>query len=588
MSNSMISLTSHIRSQIIAITSNKGATDFAALTIAEPPDHVAADLACNAALVLAKQCGMPPRALAEYIAAELLQSGDVADAAIAGPGFLNLTISDNTLNQIASTVTTDPQLGYRLPQGKAARTVVDYAGPNVAKPLHVGHLRSSVLGESIKRIERFIGHTVFGDIHLGDWGTPMGMLLAELQDRHPDWLYFHPDFSADSDQQSPVTLDDLQVLYPQAATRFKTDEDFKQRAQLATQQLQSGDYPGLRSLWQHFVDVSLAGVRQNMELLGVDFDWWYGESHYHEGIAPMLTMLTAQGKSELSQGAVIVPLNADPELPPLMLVKSDGGYLYGTTDLAAIIERINQDQLTRLLYVVDARQSLHFEQLFHAAHQTGIAGPEIELTHIGFGTVNGPDGKPYKTRNGDALPLMDLIQQATEAVTVRLPLDLPERSATAQTVARAALLFADLSTHRQSDYIFDMDKFTATEGKTGPYLLYTIARIRSLLRKASAQGIVAAESYANLVADPAARSIIRQLAGIADAIDRARQEYTPHMIADYCYELANRTNRLYQQSNVLQEPGAQRQAALLSLFVAVDKQMTTVLDLLNIQTVDQM
>ena len=451
-----------------------------------------ADFQCNGAMAAAKALGRNPRALAEAVVADVVIDDLASEVSIAGPGFINIVLRPEVLAEVVGAMAADDRLG--VPHVEDPLTVVvDYGGPNMSKALHVGHLRAAVIGESIKRLFRFLGHTTIGDIHIGDWGMPIGQLIIELEDRQPDLVYFDPDHAGPYPDEPPVTLDDLSEMYPVITQRCADDPEVAERARQATFDLQNGRQ-GYLALWRHFHDVSVAEQRKDFRDLGVEFDVWYGESTVHDRLAPMVASLLDAGVARESDGAVIVDV-AQPsdkkELPPLLLTRSDGSYLYSTTDLATIAMRVDDMAMDLGLYVVDARQGLHFEQVFRAARRGGVADGDVGLEHIGFGTVNGPDGKPFKTREGGVLRLGDLIALVADAARERLDAahiaeDYPpeERDTIARQVGLAALKFGDLANHRTSNYVFDIDRFSAFEGKTGPYLQYSAVRIKSILRRA--------------------------------------------------------------------------------------------------------
>lgn len=549
---------------------------------------------CNGALPAAKPAGRNPRQIAQEVLD--LVSGDerIAELSLAGPGFINITLTDEFLAIELDALAHDPRLGV----GKVAEplsVVVDYGGPNVAKEMHVGHLRPAIIGESIKRILRFEGHHVTGDVHLGDWGTPMGQLIVELSERTPELPYFDPSATGPYPAESPVSVADLQLMYPIASRRAKDDASFAEAARQATVELQDGR-PGYRALWQHFRRVSIDAMRDVYEDLGVHFDLWNGESTVHDRIQPMIDRLVGAGLTRLSDGAIVVDVadEADSkEIPPLLLAKTDGAYLYGTSDLATIEERIEDLGARIMVYVVDVRQSLHFEQVFRASRLTGIAGPRVVLEHDGNGTVNGPDGKPFKTRDGDLLRLADLVAMVIARAQERLdenqlatgyPED--ERDRIAHLVGMSALKFGDLHNHRTSNYMFDIDRFTSFEGKTGPYLLYGAVRIKSILREAAERGlhggpIVAADR------DPE-RNLMLRLARLPEIFERAAEHRAPNHLAEYIYELVADFNRFYEVCHILSEPDVARQGSWLTLVQTTLRQLELVLDLLGIEIPERM
>jgi arginyl-tRNA synthetase len=549
---------------------------------------------CNGALAAAKAAGRNPRELAEEVAAVVSGDPTVAAVSIAGPGFINVDVTDDHLAAVLGAKVGDDRLGLEMP-AEPVRYVVDYGGPNVAKELHVGHLRPAIIGESVKRLIAFAGHEAIGDVHLGDWGTPMGQIIALLAERRPELPYFDPDQTGPFPAESPVTVDDLEELYPQASARAKEDAAFAEAARAATVALQDGR-PGYRALWQHFRDVSVASMEAIYDDLDVHFELWYGESSVHDRIAPMIERIRAKGVIVESDGALIIDV-AEPgdtkEIPPLLLVKRDGGYLYGTTDLATIEERVDDLGAGSLVYVVDARQSLHFEQVFRAARKAGIAPPGVTMEHDPFGTVNGPDGKPMRTRDGNLPRLRGLIDDAVTRAEQRLEendlatgYDAAERAEIARAVGIAALKYGDLSNHRTSDYIFDLDRFVAFEGKTGPYMLYGAVRIRSILRNAVERGLATGTILPPTV--DAERALMLRLTRFEDVIARALEFRAPNHLAEYSYEVATDFNRFYEVCHILNEPDPPRQASWLGLVDLTLATLRTLLDLLAIEAPERM
>lgn len=546
------------------------------------------DFQCNGAFAAAKASKQNPRQVAQQIVDALPGREPFRDISIAGAGFINLTLTNHFLAQFVQQMAADPKLGIP-PLSPAGIIVVDYGGANVAKPLHVGHLRAGIIGESLKRLARYLGQTVIGDVHLGDWGLQMGMLITEVQRRMPDLPYFDPHFSGPYPAGSPVGMDDLQAFYPAATARCKADPQALEAARLATKELQAGR-PGYRALWQHFVNVSVAALKADYDLLNVHFDLWLGESDADPRIPAMIERLKTAGQALESEGALIIPI-AQPgdkkEFPPMILLKSDGAALYSTTDLATIEQRVADFQPNDILYVVDNRQSLHFAQLFRAAHKTGIAPAGTNLEHIAFGTMNGPDGKPFKTRAGGVMNLRDLIQMITDKASERLQeieaaQDYPpaERDEIARQVGLAALKFADLSNNPATDYIFDLDRFSAFEGRTGPYLLYTAVRIKSILRKAEGLGLKAGALLAPAGAEE--RALMLQLTRLADAAHFAFDSRAPNHLCDYIYNLALSFNRFYRDNHILREADSGRQASWLALVQICLAHLQLVLELLAI------
>jgi arginyl-tRNA synthetase len=564
--------------------------ELGAVRTSDRPDL--AQFQCNGAMQAAKLARKAPRQIAEAVAAHLDGVAEIAKLEVVGPGFLNINVTDAFLSTQINAVAADERLGCA--RADPPRTVVlDYGGPNVAKAMHVGHLRASIIGDSLRRLVAFVGDKTIGDVHMGDWGLPMGMLIAEMQHEQPDLPYFDAGFEGPYPQQSPVTIDDLQRLYPVAAGRTKDDADSLEAARLATAELQTGR-PGYRALWQHFIDVSLAEMRMDFDSLGVEFDLWFGEAIVNDLISPIIDDMKDKGPAEISNGALVVPVSVEgdnPEIPPLMMLKSDGAVTYGTTDLATIEHRRQNIDPDLILYVVDQRQHLHFEQVFRAARKTGVNG-KAEMEHIGFGTMNGPDGKPFKTRAGGVMKLRDLIDMAIEAADARLTeaglggdVTGPERAAIVRMVGLAAIRFADLSNHRQSNYIFDLDRFTRFEGKTGPYLLYAAVRVKSLLRKAGDLGLKAG---AILPAGDLERDLMLMLDRLPEFVTAAYERRAPNELCEFAYGLAQEFSRFYQNCHILNETDAELQASRLGLAEATLRELLLVLSLLGIEVPERM
>jgi len=569
---------------------------FGTVAVSQRPEL--ADYQCNGALGAARADGRNPRELAESVIGHIDAGDLIASLDIAGPGFINISVTDTALAGTTMSMASSDRLGVDS-AAESMTVIVDYGGPNMSKALHVGHLRAAIIGESVKRLFSFLGHDTIGDIHMGDWGMPMGQLIVELQDRRPDLVYFDPEYDSDSDgpypSESPVSLDDLSEMYPVITSRCAQDPDVAERARVATFELQNGR-EGYLALWQHFHDVSVAEQKKDFEALGVSFDLWYGESTVRDRLEPMVQRALADGVARESDGAVIVDVTRPDdkkELPPLLLTRSDGSYLYSTTDLATIEMRVEDLGMDLGLYVVDARQGLHLEQVFRAARITGILPDDAAVEHIAFGTVNGKDGKPFKTREGGVLRLADLISLVTDAARVRLdeaniaegyPPD--EREEIARQVGVAALKFGDLANHRTSNYIFDLERFSAFEGKTGPYLQYSAVRIKSILRKASDNGLSAGEIIPPTV--PQERGLMLRLVRLPETINRAADLRAPNVLAEYAYEVATDFSRFYEHCHILSEPDADRQASWLSLVSLTLDVLTRLLHLLGIEIPDRM
>jgi arginyl-tRNA synthetase len=575
----------------------------ARVTVSDRPDL--ADFQSNGALAAARALKANPRELAGKVAARLEGDPRLASVEIAGPGFINLKIADPTLAARAAEVSADADRSGAAAVSKPRKVVIDFAGPNVAKPMHVGHLRSSIIGESLKRIFRFRGDTVWGDAHFGDWGFQMGLLIVAVGDEGKADAFL-AEGEGPFPAESPVTLEDLERLYPAAAALAKEDAGFRDRARKATAELQGGR-PGYRALWAHFVAVSRTALEREFGALGVTFDLWNGESDADPVMAEMIAHLEATGllveddgarvvhvakpgetrKRKLADGSVIEA----PSPPPLLVISSEGSAMYGTTDLATILDRRKAIDPDLILYVVDERQAEHFEQVFRAAYLAGYAA-EGSLDHLGFGTMNGPDGKPFKTRAGGVLKLHDLITMAVDKARERLheahlgeDLTEAEFEAIAHKVAVAALKFADLSNSRTTSYVFDLDRFMSFEGKTGPYLLYQAVRIKSLLRKGADQG---AAPGPIVIAEPAERDLALTLDAFSQAVAEAYGKRMPHVIAEHAYRLAQSFSKFYAACPVLVAPDAAARGSRLALSEAALNQLETALGLLGIETPDRM
>lgn len=559
---------------------------------AQPADRSdLADFQCNGAMPAAKSIGEATRALAERIASELAGVPELSDVACAGPGFINLRVSDAALTRRAEEIAGDPRAGA----GQVAaprRIIIDYGGPNVAKPMHVGHLRATIIGDSAKRLFRFRGDEVWGDAHFGDWGFQMGLLIAALSEEQPDLPFFDPEFRGQYPAESPVTLEDLERLYPLAVARAKADPESRDKARRATAELQGG-HPGYRALWAHMAAVSRTAQKREFAALGVEFDFWYGESDADPFIADMIDDLDRKGLLVEDQGARIIRVNNPEdkrELPPLLVVSSEGSAMYGTTDLATIVQRSRRLDPDLVLYFVDARQSDHFEQVFRASALAGYLRRD-QLEHIGFGTMNGPDGKPFKTRAGGVMKLHDLISEAVNKAETRLDdagigdgFSPGERADIARKVAIAAIKFADLQSVRTTNYVFDLDQFMSFEGRTGPYLLYAAVRIRSILRKLRDSGH---EPGPIRVADPRERALVLRLDAFDSALRAAYDKRMPHFLCEHAFTLAQAFSTFYANCPILEAPPDQR-ASRARLAEVTFRQLLLTLDLLGIEAPERM
>jgi arginyl-tRNA synthetase len=547
----------------------------------------------NGAMAAGKASGRPPREIAQDIADKLSGHPDLARVEVAGPGFINITLTDEAIARVGAEAAADPYLGFAVSTTPEI-VVVDYAGPNVAKAMHVGHLRATIIGDSLARLFAFAGHKVIRDPHFGDWGFQMGLLIAALAEAQPDLPYFDPN-TREYPGESPVTLDDLQAVYPEAAARARNDDDFADAARLATVKLQQGD-PGYLALWAHMKGVSEQSQRKDFGALGVNFDLWYGESDVHDRLAPLVAGLRESGVAEESHGALVVRVAEETdnrEIPPLILESRSGGFLYSTTDLATVQMRVEELHADLMLYVVDRRQADHFVQIFRAARRSGIVPEDTRLEHIWFGTMNGPDGKPFKTREGGVVRLADVIDMLTDAARRRLEeahlaAEYPEeeRARIAEMVGIAALKFGDLINNRTSDYVFDLDRFSSFEGKTGPYLQYAAVRIKSILGRASAAGLSAGDLLAPTV--DTERDLMLELLRLPEVVGRAITLRAPNHVAEFAFDLAGTFNRFYDTCHILSESDEGRRSSWLSLSTWALSALERLLDQLGIEVPDRM
>ena len=557
-------------------------------TLSNRPDLC--EYQCNGALPEAKLYHKAPIQIAQAVAAELSGCELFESVEAVNPGFLNMKLSGAFLAQYLTEMAQSDRLG--VPQEETPKTIVlDYGGPNVAKPLHIGHLRSAIIGESVKRIDRWFGNHVIGDIHLGDWGLQMGLIIAQLQDDQPELPYFDDSFTGGYPETAPFTISELEKIYPAASARSKEDEAFAARAHDATYQLQSGKR-GYRALWRHILNVSVADMKRNYEKLDVHFDVWLGESDAQPYIPKMLKLVEEKHLAVRSEGALVVPVQEDTDtkdIPPCILVKSDGATLYATTDLATILQREEDFRPDRIFYLTDKRQNLHFEQVFRVARKAQLVPDTTELQHVGFGTMNGKDGKPFKTRAGGVMRLETLIAEITdfirEKITENQTVSDDELEKTAGMIALAALKYGDLSNLATKDYVFDLDRFASFEGNTGPYILYTIVRIKSILAKYD--GDVAA---AKLLAPTSQeqKDLMLVLSRLQDSLLAAYRDSLPNVICAYIYELAGAANKFYHDVRIISEPDPAQKASYVALMDLTRCALETCIDLLGFSAPDKM
>jgi arginyl-tRNA synthetase len=551
-----------------------------------------ADFQCNGAMAAAKKLGKNPREIATAIVEALKSSPLVATTDVAGPGFINVKLSAEALSQRAEQIAADPRSGARTTE-TPRRVVIDFGGWNVAKEMHIGHLRSTVIGDSLQRLFCFMGDTVTSDVHLGDWGLQMGQLINEVKLEQPGLPYFDASNTGPYPETSPVTMDDLGRLYPQASAKSKADEARRDEDRKATQELQSGR-PGYRALWRHFCDVTRVGLERECASLGVRFNLWKGESDAEPFVPALVEDLKARSIAEFDAGAWIVRVARETdkkEMPPIILVNRDGAIGYHTSDLGTIIDRKQSIDPQLVLYVVDQRQALHFEQVFRASDRAGLM-PEKDLEHLGFGTVNGPDGKPFKTRDGGILKLHEFIAQADATATARMKeaelggdVSEAEQRDIAHKVAVAAIKFSDLSNGRLTNYIFDLDRFVSFEGKTGPYLLYAAVRIKSLARRAEAAGVKPGPINVELDAE---RALVLALDGFNEALRGTYDKRMPHILCDHIYTVAQAFSGFYAVAQIMAETDLAKRASRFALAIATLKQLELGLGLIGIDTPERM
>lgn len=558
---------------------------------------------CNGAMAAAKAYHKPPIAIAKEVIENVGNDGFFKSVDAVMPGFINISIGDSVLDSYLNGMSVSEKLGYE-PKNQGRTLIIDYGGANVAKPLHVGHLRPAIIGESVKRMLAFDGYKAIGDVHLGDWGLPMGLIITECKKRYPDLVYFDDSYTGEYPSEPPFSITDLEEIYPFASAYSKEHPEYKEAARIATAELQAGKR-GYRALWKHILDVSSADLQKNYTNLNVHFELWKGESAVDSLIAPMVEDMKARGIAHLSEGAVVVDVkeeNDNKEMPPCILVKSDGAAIYASTDLATLVEREQLYHPDFIIYVVDKRQGLHFEQVFRVARKAGIVRPETRLHHIGNGTMNGPDGTPFKTRDGGVMRLEYLIRDIAEKVSEKMAdreLSDEERSNISRIVGLAALKYGDLSNAATKDYIFDVDKFTAFEGNTGPYILYTMVRIKSILEKYASVKSTTVAAVRKAAAsgefkicgnecNESERKLKLAISAFADSVSSAADELAPHKICSYIFELSNLFNSFYHENKIIAEENEDRQKNWIALICLTLSCLETDIDLLAIEAPDKM
>lgn len=548
---------------------------------------------CNGAMAGAKAYKKAPFMIADDVAANLKGSGIFSMVEVVKPGFINLKVSEEYLAQYLNEMGEDEKLSVNAAE-KPQTIIIDYGGPNVAKPLHVGHLRSAIIGESIKRIGRYVGHKVIGDVHLGDWGLQMGLIITELKHRQPELVYFDDSYTGEYPEEAPFTIGELEEIYPSASAKSKEDEAYRSEALEATHLLQQGK-PGYMALWNHIMNVSVTDLKRNYANLNVEFDLWKKESDAQPYIPEMVEKMKNQGFAYEDQGALVVDVKEESdtkEIPPCMLLKSDGASLYTTTDLATIVERMKLFEPDEILYVVDKRQELHFIQVFRCARKTGLVKEDTKLSFLGFGTMNGKDGKPFKTREGGVMRLENLISDIDEEMFRKIvenrSVKDKDAGETAKIVGLSAIKYGDLSNQATKDYVFDIDRFTSFEGNTGPYILYTIVRIKSILNRYAETGGDLAAGKILSAANSSEKNLMLQLTGFGSTVESAFEEKAPHKICAYIYEVSNAFNSFYHETKILSEEDETQKQSFIRLLLLTKKVLETSIDLLGFSAPDKM
>ena len=565
--------------------------NYAKVTLSNRPDLC--EYQCNGAMAGAKAYHKAPIMIAQDVVAKLEGSGCFCDVQAVNPGFINLKLDERFVADYLDEMETDEDLGLNKTDNPKM-IVIDYGGPNVAKPLHVGHLRSAIIGESVKRISRKMGHNVLGDIHLGDWGYQMGLIITELKERKPELPYFDENFKGEYPAEAPFTISELEEIYPTASGKAKEDEEYRERALHATYLLQNG-HKGYTAIWNHIMHVSVNDLKKNYANLNVDFDLWKGESDAQAYIPDMIERLKKEGFAHVDDGALVIDVQEESdtkEIPPCMIQKSDGASLYGTTDLATLVQRVEDYHPDKVIYVVDKRQELHFVQVFRAEKKTGIVPSETVLKFLGFGTMNGKDGKPFKTREGGVMRLENLIAEIQEEmykkITDNRTVEEEEAKNTAKTVGMAAIKYGDLSNQASKDYVFDVDRFTSFEGNTGPYILYTIVRIKSILNKYQEEGKAVTGLKVNQQSGESEKALMLALVKYNEMMENAYEELAPHKICAYIYDLANAFNHFYHETKILAEENEAKKQGYIALLILTKKVLESCIDVLGFEAPERM
>ena len=565
--------------------------EYGKVTISNRPDLC--EYQCNGAMAGAKKYHCAPIQIANKVAESLKEQELFSEVNAVNPGFLNLKLAPAYVQKYLQGMADDERLGCEK-TANPKTIVIDYGGPNVAKPLHVGHLRSAIIGESVKRLGRFAGHKVIGDIHLGDWGLQMGLIITELKERKPDLVYFDEDYTGEYPTEAPFTISELEEIYPAASARSKEDEAYKEQAMHATYLVQHG-HRGYQAILQHILNVSVTDLKRNYANLNVEFDLWKGESDAQPYIPDMVEKLKNEGFAYESEGALVVDVKEDTdtkEVPPCMILKSDGASLYTTTDLATLVERRKLFDPDEVIYVVDKRQEMHFIQVFRCAKKTGLVKPETDLEFLGFGTMNGKDGKPFKTREGGVMRLEYLIADINEKMYQKIAenseISEDEARDTAKKIGLSAIKYGDLSNQASKDYVFDIDRFTSFEGNTGPYILYTIVRIKSILNKYQAQGGDLTKGRIPAAENDSQKALELVLARFNGVLENAFDELAPHKVCAYIYELANAFNKFYHETKILGEEDEEKRAGLVAVLQLTKRVLEACIDVLGFEAPERM
>lgn len=564
---------------------------YAKVTLSNRPDLC--EYQCNGAMAAAKAYKKAPIMIANDVVEVLKESVCIEQVEAVNPGFINIILDGEFVASYLGKMSEQEKLGVEEPT-KQKTIIVDYGGANVAKPLHVGHLRSAVIGESVKRIGKYVGHKMIGDVHLGDWGYQMGLVITELKKRKPERPYFDDQFEGEYPEESPFTITELEEIYPTASAYAKEHEDYKEEALQATFLLQNG-HRGYTAIWKHIMNVSVADLKKNYGALNVEFDLWKGEADAQPYIPEMVEYMKKEGYAHIDQGALVVDVkeeNDTKEIPPCMILKSDGAALYDTTDLATLIEREKLYHPDEVIYLADKRQELHFVQVFRCAKKTKIINENMELKFIGFGTMNGKDGKPFKTRDGGVMRLESLINDINEEMYKKIAenrtMSEEEARKTAQMVALSAMKYGDLSNQAAKDYVFDVERFISFEGNTGPYNLYTIVRIKSILAKYAESGKDAAKCKMKKPQTQSEKALMLEVAKFNNVIETAFEELAPHKICAYIYDLSNAFNRFYHETKILSEENEDRKAGFIALLLITKRALEACIDMLGFEAPERM